>query len=113
MLRPSPKSFLATLADRHMSHVPLAASPPSSQKHPPDLVNRFAWVQTFRTHICAVKNSTASLQFERIIDDVQPMTSGFITRVDEPPPGMQERCGPQESISVPPVARTGCGAAGA
>jgi hypothetical protein len=40
---------------RRLSHVLLVVSLPSRQKHTPDLVNRFARVQTFGAHICVVR----------------------------------------------------------
>ena len=68
-----------------------------------DFGNRFSWIQTLWTGFRAVHDCMAAIQFKWIFQFVQTFACGFITAVNDPAIGMQERRWPKIPITVPPI----------
>jgi hypothetical protein len=53
----------------------------------------------------------AAIEPERVFEIVEPVARRLVPAVDQPAIGLKEHGGPQEAISIPPMARTSRGAA--
>src|SRR5690348_4261332 len=70
-----------------------------------DLRNRLAGVQSLGAGAGAVENGVTAVESEWVFEIVQPFAGRLVAGVCEPTPGLEEGGGPQEAITVPPVAR--------
>src|SRR5687767_2899089 len=72
------------------------------------LGERLGGVQPLGADVRAVHDRVAAIEAERIVKLVEPLASRFIAAVGKPSIGLEQHCGTQELVAVPPVA----GAAG-
>src|SRR5512138_757814 len=66
-----------------------------------------------RAGVGAVHDGVAAIEPERVLEIVEPLAGRLVAAVDDPALRLQQRRGPEETVAVPPVARTRRGAAGA
>lgn len=71
-----------------------------------DLGDRIAGVQTLGTCSCAVENGVATIQTHRVVEGVLALNFPLVTRVDQPPVGLEEDGRTQVLFCVPPVGGT-------
>src|SRR6185437_17163114 len=69
-----------------------------------DFSDRFAWIEAFRTSARAIEDSVAAIKPERVFKVVEPLLLRFVATVGQPAPSLQERCGAEKAIAVPPMA---------
>jgi len=72
--------------------------------HVLDFRNRFGGIQALRTGLRTVHDCVAAIQSERIFQEVQPLSSGLITRVRKPAIGLQKRGRSKITVAIPPIA---------
>src|SRR5690606_6372776 len=78
-----------------------------------DFGDGLGWVQALRASLCAVHDCMATVEAERIFKIVQTLACCLVAAVDQPTIGLKQNSGAEVTVAVPPVARTGGGAAGA
>ena len=77
------------------------------------MTNRLGRVQALRTHVDAVLNTVAPENAEGVIELGQTVFRRGITTVGEEPVCLQQTCGADKAIGVPPEGRTTGRATGA
>src|SRR5215475_4347609 len=92
---------------RRLSHRGVTPSPLALDQHLLDFGNGAGGVQVLGAHIRAVHDGMAAIETERVFQLIEPLAAGFITAVDNPAVGSQERRGAEEALAVPPVAWAG------
>jgi len=78
-----------------------------------DMGDLFSRVQALRTGTGTVEYGMAAVELELIIYSIQPFLGKFITTITYPPIGVEQSCGSQIRLGVPPVTGAGCATAGA
>src|SRR5437868_6324611 len=81
--------------------------------HALDFGDRFCGVQVLRAGTGAVHDGVAAVEAERIFEIVEAIAGRFVATVVEPSARLQQRRWPEETIGIPPIARTRGRAAGA
>src|SRR3954471_10469246 len=81
------------------------------EHHLLDLRDGLRGIEILRTGLGAVHDRVAAIQPEGILEIVETFAERFVTRVDDPAIGREQRRGPEIALAVPPVARAGRGAA--
>src|SRR5688572_16317514 len=83
------------------------------QQHLLGLGDRLGGVEALRAGVGAVHDRVAAIEPERIFELVEPLALIFVAAVGEPAIGLEQDCGPQEAIAVPPIGWAGGRTAGA
>src|SRR6202030_1223782 len=81
--------------------------------HALDIGNCLRRIQVLRAGLGAIHDGVAAIEPERVFQIVQPLAGRLIARVDDPALRLQQRRRPEIAVRIPPIARAGCGAAGA
>ena len=76
-----------------------------------DVSNRLTGVETLGAHLGAVHDGVASVQLERIVQEVQALLSELVSAVLDPLVGLHQDGGTEVVILRPPVTGTGSAAA--
>ncbi len=90
-----------------------AGSGPPLDQHHLGLRDRLGRIQALGAGLGAVHDGVAAEQLERIFELVQAITGGLVAAVDQPAVGLQQHGRAQVAITIPPVAGTTGGTAGA
>src|SRR6266404_7419865 len=75
--------------------------------------DRLGRIEALRAGLGAVHDGVAAIQPERILEIVEPLAGRLVARVLDPACRLQQCRGPQEALTVPPIARARGRAAGA
>ena len=72
-----------------------------------DLRNCERWVQAFRARSAAVQDSVTSIQTHTVVESFLPLGCAFITGVVQPPIRLEQDCGTEILLAIPPVGWAG------
>src|SRR4028118_839257 len=72
--------------------------------------DRLGRVQALGTHVRAVHARVAAGEAERVFQLVEALAGIFVAAVGEPAEGLEQDCGAEEAVRIPPLARAGGGA---
>jgi hypothetical protein len=76
-----------------------------------DICNGLSGVQSLRAGPGAVEDGMATVEPERVFEDVEPFACRFVAAVNKPAPSLEKRGRTQETFAVPPMAGAARGAA--
>jgi hypothetical protein len=86
-------------------------SAPALDQHLLDFGDCLSGIQTLGTSSRTIQNGVASIESERILEFIEPLTSRLVAAIDKPAGCLKQNCGTEKTIAVPPVTRTSRGAA--
>jgi len=75
-------------------------------QHLLDFGDRLARIQPLRTSARTVENCMTPIKPERIFQGIQSFACCLIAAIRKPPVRLKENCRTQETVAVPPMART-------
>src|ERR1700722_10310456 len=70
-----------------------------------EIGNRLGRIEALWAGLGAVHDGVAAIEWERVLEIVEPFAGGFIAAVLDPAGRLQQRRRPQEAFAVPPIAR--------
>ena len=77
-----------------------------------DLCDGLGGIQSLGAGFCAVHDGMAAVEFEGVLQGIQPVAGGFIAAINDPAVGMQQNGGAEVTLRIPPIAGAGGRAAG-
>src|SRR5229473_2507818 len=75
--------------------------------HAPDLGNGLGRIEMLRACLGAIHDGVTAVEAEGIFEIVEALAGRFVAAVLQPSVGLQKRGGPEKTLAVPPIARTG------
>ena len=70
-----------------------------------DLADGARWVESFRTHVHTVHDGITAKQAIRVLEIVEPLVYRFVAGIRDEAICLQETCGSDKFIGIPPERR--------